>query len=346
MGSPLGPCLADIFMGYAENHLFKNSQCYSPMHYFRYVDDSFVVFNDENHITKFASMINSVHPNLHFTKESAEAGKLPFLDVLVIKNNDNSLSTCIHRKPTWTGLYLHFFSFVPTSYKRNLVKNLFDRARRICSSEHLNAEIKFLFETLRDNGYPSSFIEKYSLQRQREAVTGPEKKPAYLMVPYLGEQFSSEVRMRVRAATALAFYAIEPKIVFSTTKIPARPLKDPLPPTCASDIVYQFTCNCGDSYVGRTERWLAKRADEHLPQWLMKDKCRRSSAAPTSAVTRHTMTCTSFDRANEKISYFKQLVRARHPMLLPFLEATMIASLRPVLCVQKQTVLTLALPWQ
>lgn len=334
-------------MGYAENYLFKINDANKPSTYYRYVDDTYAVFDIEDQMNKFFHMINSIHPNLKFTKELANNDKLPFLDVLVIKNNDGTVSTSVYRKPTWTGLYLHFFSFVPTAYKRNLVNNLFDRARRICSSEYLDTELELLFKTLRENGYPPKFIEKYSQPKPKTTtLIGPEKKSAYLTIPYLGEQFSSEVRRRVRAATNLAFPAIEPKVVFTTNKIPARPVKDPLPPSCASNIVYQFTCNCGDSYVGRTERWLAKRVDEHLPKWLMEDKVRRSTTAPASAVTRHTMTCAAFDKNWQNIAFFQPLVRARHPLMLPFLEATMIASLRPVLCVQKQTVVTLALPWQ
>ena len=38
MGSPLGPILADIFMGFFENFLL-DKQC-MPAHYFRFVDDS------------------------------------------------------------------------------------------------------------------------------------------------------------------------------------------------------------------------------------------------------------------------------------------------------------------
>ena len=305
MGSPLGRILADIFLGYVEKFLFSNSSTF-PVKYFRFVDDTFCIFKDMSKVDDFFEMINSVHSHLSFTVELEQSGSISFLDVLITKS-DNAFSNPVYRKPTWSGLYLHFFSFVPLSYKRNLVRNLFDRARRICSSDRLEAEQHFLKETLIMNGYPSSFIDKNSSERPpKEVEFGPEKKTAYLTVPFLGDRFASEVKRRVRAATALAFPAIEPKLLFTTRRVPVRPLKDPVPLSCASNLVYCFVCDCGDSYIGRTVRRLSKRVDEHLPAWTMTGTGRRprSSARPTSAVTRHAVTCSSFDKSRSKLSFF------------------------------------------
>ena len=45
MGSPLGPALADIFVGFHESRLSGNTT--KPGVYFRYVDDTFVIFGSE-----------------------------------------------------------------------------------------------------------------------------------------------------------------------------------------------------------------------------------------------------------------------------------------------------------
>ena len=45
MGSPLGPALANIFVGYYEEKLFSQTQ--KPPTYFRYVDDTFAIFDHE-----------------------------------------------------------------------------------------------------------------------------------------------------------------------------------------------------------------------------------------------------------------------------------------------------------
>ena len=67
MGSPLGPALANIFVGYYETELFRNT-LKLEMDY-RYMDDTSVVFNNESQSDVFWYKLNSFHPSLHFTFE-------------------------------------------------------------------------------------------------------------------------------------------------------------------------------------------------------------------------------------------------------------------------------------
>ena len=52
MGSPLGPILANIFVGYYENNLLSldNSK---PLAYYRYFDDVFDIFPSKNNVNSF-----------------------------------------------------------------------------------------------------------------------------------------------------------------------------------------------------------------------------------------------------------------------------------------------------
>ena len=67
MFSPLGLSLANIFVGYYEALLFKRVN--KPLMYYRYVDDTFAVFNDEDECNGFFSHLNSLYPLLRFTFE-------------------------------------------------------------------------------------------------------------------------------------------------------------------------------------------------------------------------------------------------------------------------------------
>ena len=58
MGSPLGPALANIFVGFHESRLFDNTA--KPGVYFRYVDDSFVIFGSELDCDHFQEKLNLV----------------------------------------------------------------------------------------------------------------------------------------------------------------------------------------------------------------------------------------------------------------------------------------------
>ena len=87
MGSPLGPALANIFVAYQEKKLFIDNN--QPLIYFRYVDDTFAMFETEFNCNRFLKQLNSLHQSLAFTHEKEVNGKLPFLDVLVEKITQN-----------------------------------------------------------------------------------------------------------------------------------------------------------------------------------------------------------------------------------------------------------------
>ena len=64
----------------------------------------------------------------------AEAeNQLDFLDVTVHRK-DNKFETSVYRKRTFTGLGLRYDSFVPKSYKINLISCLIHRADEISSN--------------------------------------------------------------------------------------------------------------------------------------------------------------------------------------------------------------------
>ena len=67
MGLPLGPALANTFVGYQEVKLFGNTN--KPLAYFRYFDDTFAAFNNEDDCNNFFTHLNSLHPSLRFTQE-------------------------------------------------------------------------------------------------------------------------------------------------------------------------------------------------------------------------------------------------------------------------------------
>ena len=87
MGSPLGPALANIFVGYQEAKLFSNTN--KPLAYFRYVDDTFAAVKNEDDCNNFFTHLHSLHPSLRFTQEKKSNSSLPFLDVLVERQNSD-----------------------------------------------------------------------------------------------------------------------------------------------------------------------------------------------------------------------------------------------------------------
>ena len=151
MGSPLRPALANIFVGHQEQKLFNVVN--RPLAYFRYVDDTFTVFNNEDACNAFLSHLNSLHPSLRFTHEKECNHSLPFLDVLV-ERLDSKFSTSVYRKPTFTGQYLRF----PHKRKINLIGTLLHRSFMICSKGKLDPELDKILSILLENCYPGNLI--------------------------------------------------------------------------------------------------------------------------------------------------------------------------------------------
>ncbi|XP_038106426.1 uncharacterized protein LOC119766104 [Culex quinquefasciatus] len=91
MGSPLSSIAADIV---TEQLLTTvTTQANIPAQHIRkYVDDLFLVI-PEGAVDNVLKVFNSYDQHLQFTCEVEQDRKLPFLDMLIIRNNDNTLST-------------------------------------------------------------------------------------------------------------------------------------------------------------------------------------------------------------------------------------------------------------
>ena len=275
MGSPLGPVLADIFMSHLEEKMLS---CYSgakPLYYRRYVDDTFLIFNNSAEALAFFGYANSQHHSIEFTMDQEVNNSLAFLDVLVTRNPIGSLQTSVYRKTTFSGLYQKWTSCVPKSFKLSLVSGLFHRAWNICLDHRLfNAEALRIKELLRQNGYPTKFLNSCLVKflnriHQNPNTTsqpfGPEKKSLYLFLPYLGKYSDATKRQILRLISSTMPWA-QPKVFFSASfklKMLSK-LKDPVPLLSQSRVVYQIKCpSCHSFYVGQTSRRLGQRMHEH-----------------------------------------------------------------------------------
>ena len=107
MGSPLGPSLANFFLGHLEEHNIFTNEKISPKLYVRYVDDIYAVFHENVSFHNFLNHINSQHPNIKFTVEESNNNILSFLDTQISLVGDR-FESCVLRKRTNTGVLLNF----------------------------------------------------------------------------------------------------------------------------------------------------------------------------------------------------------------------------------------------
>ena len=267
MGSPLGPVLANIFLGHCETLIPEDKL---PALYRRYVDDTFSLFDfGRDEALRFLDLLNSLHPSLQFTMEEEFERRLPFLDVHVLREV-SGFTTSIYRKPTFTGLYTRWDSYCATSTKIALIQSLTVRAKRICSPGQLDNEIGVLKNIFVRNGYPRPIVDRIIAQALalKTPVLGAALRPCFLRLPWVGRP-SNVLKEQLRRATKRVAPWCRPFCCFTSRSAFATARKDVLPAENKSNIVYLFGCECGCSYVGRTSMRLSERIKQHVPESLL-----------------------------------------------------------------------------
>ena len=277
MGSPLAPLLSDVCM----NWLIDQCQNITtqPLQLYRYVDDIFATYEEQAHIIEFYKHHHSIHPNIQLTYELAQNNQLAFLDVW-INNQNGKLTLKTYLKPTHTGLYIKWQSFVPLKYKINLVRNLLHKAYKICSSYSLiHEDFKIISTMLEKNGYPTRFInnqiQKF-FNKMHETKKSPEvedtenkarPKFSILKLPYIGDA-SHQIE---REIWQFLYKKLSQKSKFvmvheaSTIGEKFR-YKDRQTALHSSGVMYKLNCSCGQSYIGQSKRNLKTRINDHKPK--------------------------------------------------------------------------------
>ena len=119
--------------------------------------------------------INSLHENLKFTIEREINGKLPFLDMLLMRNGVQ-LSSTWYNKPTDTGLIMNFHALAPKRYKRSVVAGFVHRIYRACSSWSLfHQSLEKAKKILERNQYPPTYYNSIIY----DTITKITKKKIY-----------------------------------------------------------------------------------------------------------------------------------------------------------------------
>ncbi|BHF62064.1 hypothetical protein SprV_0100504500 [Sparganum proliferum] len=254
MGSPISGLIAEAVLQKLERRLFEE---YKPKFWARYVDDTFVII-DQDKISYYAEVLNSIIPDLQFTMEEEVGDKLPFLDVLVCRQSNGKLAMSVYRKPTNTLQMLSYSSNHPLQHKRSCVRTLYRRVETHCSTPAAKLdEIKLLRELFRANGYPRAFVERS--RRQPKKRNEEHSQPnAWRSIPYI--KGVSDAVSRSLAPLGIGV-AHRPD---STIRRQVMRPKDPIPKQEMSAVVYRLQCSCGRcNYVGETGRRLQTRMHEH-----------------------------------------------------------------------------------
>lgn len=281
MGSPLSPVIANYYMENFEANFLKTTN-QKPSKWFRYVDDTFVIWpHGKPNLDVFLQQLNSQHPNIRFTMEIENDGKLPFLDVMVMKTETGALERTVYRKPTHTDRYLNAYSNHHPAQKRTVIKSLMNRALEIAQEKYRPQEIQHVTTALLKNGFTKQEILRASRPSKKQPARDQEQPTTTAYLPYVKNTTD-------RIAKILKKNGI--KTTFTTTTKLSQLLtsnKDKLDPLLTTGI-YKVPCECGSVYVGMTNRSIKTRITEHKRHTRLQQPD-RSAVAQHSLENNHTI---------------------------------------------------------
>lgn len=310
MGNCMSPICSDLVMYELQEHCI-GSLPFSLPFFNRYVDD--IITSIPKQKTKdILSTFNNFHERLQFTIEVEVNNSLPFLDVLVIRQENGSLLTNWYHKPTFSERFLNFQSEHPLSQKINIIQNLVHRALSLSSPQFAEKNLTYIQHILtQQNNYPISLTKKIihniknrseqqqsQLQHQQQQQTLPNQTtiiPKYYKIPYIN-QLSHQIgkaimdknsNIRVTSKSENNLY----------NRIFTR-LKSTTPLNMQSNVIYKIPCvSCNRCYIGQTGRYMKQRIYEH------KNDCKNylTKQNPTALVEHKINTGHSFDFENVSI---------------------------------------------
>ena len=207
------------------------------------------------YLTTKRSVVNLRHTSTHmnFKPEYEKDNSLSFLDILVTRT-DGSFTTNIYRKPTFSGVYSNFSSFMPKCYKKSLALTLVYRLYNIVSCpSKLKDELKKLKEILFRNGYPLFFTENCIKTFFKNIQNNPNnadnantdnKEEVTIILPYLGV-ISSQIRVKLKKLFKKSLPNCNVKLINKSTLRMSNlfRFKDQFPSSITSHFVYKYNCS-------------------------------------------------------------------------------------------------------
>ena len=270
MDSPISLIVANLFMEDLEVQAINTSPTPTVL-WKRYVDDTFTIIKKANR-SSFLEHINSIDPNIKFScEETRRDGSMPFLDILILPEEDGKLSTSFYRKLTHTNLYLQWDSHHTIPSKNGVVDTLYHRAKSICSSPQLLQEEEHFFQALKRYKYPTWALNRIKLNSQAPTKNknrsntnldghNNNNQNVHMVVPYYKGLSESCKRSCRKYGLHVHFKGgLTIKNLLMAPKDKNHILKK-----CG--VIYRYKWNrveCDEDYIGESVRTFAERFKEH-----------------------------------------------------------------------------------
>ncbi|XP_065094759.1 uncharacterized protein LOC135715406 [Ochlerotatus camptorhynchus] len=262
MGSKLSPLLANVFM--SDFEVDAEKQKFFPRVWRRYVDDIFAPVK-ERYLEQTLNMLNSRHSSIKFTVEREVDGKLPFLDLMVTRKEDDTLKFGIYRKPTSTDRYITSDSNHFGAQKQAAFHSMAHRLYNVPMEEEEFAEEKErIYKTAEVNGYEKEFtskiLQKHKRKKRLQNITTlqPERDEAKRISLPFYPKVTNPIKNTLKRQGLHIVHKSD-----NTLRDLLYNLKDKIPADEQSGI-YRIPCqDCPSVYIGQTRRKVKVRLKEH-----------------------------------------------------------------------------------
>ncbi|XP_055589013.1 uncharacterized protein LOC129741318 [Uranotaenia lowii] len=271
MGNPLSPILADLVM----EGLLKNvvpSLDFTLPFINKYVDDLITAIPPSK-LDYVVEKFNSYNQHIQFTCEKEMNRKIPFLDMLLTRQEDQTIITSWYQKPIASGRFLDYLSIHPLHQKINVAKNFISRVDRLSPKVDEKTKIELMDSHLKLNNYPVSLRHRLINSRKCKKTvdlieTEQCKYKSISYIPGLTDKIGKFLKTDY-SSIKLATKTIS-KIKQIFTKV-----KDPVHQDDFSNVVYSIPCNdCDSQYIGMTTNTLKERIGGHKSNKKALDKLR------------------------------------------------------------------------
>lgn len=290
IGGKISPWVAEITMSRLEIKLLMEPQ--PPLQLFRFVDDYFAII-EKGTAGILLHRLNQMHPNIQFTYEAEVDGRLPFLDLMIVREGEK-LAFEVYRKPTDSMLCIPADSFTPDVYKMSTFNSMFHRLYNIpMKKQAFTAEESYIYSVAEINGYERRTIE--NIQRKhfnktrapkttlRKENAGEESSGARLLMLDFHPPLTDRIQKVAKKMNINSVYRTQGTLGDFLIN-----LKDKRSNETKSGI-YRIPCSdCDEEYFGQTRRRVQARWLEHDAAYRL-NQPRKSAPAKHCLISGHKM---------------------------------------------------------
>lgn len=272
MGNPLSPSIADWVMETLLDTVVRMLEI--PLPFLRKFVDDLITAIPLNKLQHVLETFNSYDIHIQFTYELEVDNKLPFLDMLLIRQNNQTVKTQWYQKPIASGRFLNYLSYHPMSQKLNMATNLAKRVYLLSTDLDDQAKVKIIDEQLKINDYPKALRHRIANRMNESRNDCSQTQLENLQYTYRSIPFIPHLSSKLDRVLKQEYGNIRlAKYNIKTVNDMFTRVKDAVPLDHQTNVIYTIPCqNCSASYVGMTTNRLKTRIEGHQSHYNKMDK--------------------------------------------------------------------------